>query len=177
MPVPVRLTFQPSQVRRKEQQLAKMSASENARAAQYARYPPLLDLESYLNCCSNTNLYPSLSSSITVAPYADAAFDVEAADMPHDSLIPQDPNARPRCFRNLFEECIFVFAVMMATSSTTFLQGVIVINTATIGSDLKMSEAQITWIAAAIGWVTVLHIASCFLPTLSYLCTFSDPLC
>jgi hypothetical protein len=41
--------------------------------------------------------------------------------------------------------------VMMATASTTFLQGVIVINTATNGRDLNMTPAQITWISAAIG--------------------------
>lgn len=62
-----------------------------------------------------------------------------------------DPNARPSCFRNLFEEIIFVFTVMMAIACTTFLQGVIVINTATIGESLDMQPAQITWIAAALG--------------------------
>jgi len=50
-------------------------------------------------------------------------------------LVDHDPNARPRCFRNAFEEYGFVFTVMMATASTTFLQGVIIINTATIQRD------------------------------------------
>lgn len=35
-----------------------------------------------------------------------------------------DPNSRPTCFRNIFEELIFVFTVTMATSSTTFIQGI-----------------------------------------------------
>lgn len=73
---------------------------------------------------------------------------------------PLDPNARPACFRNLFEECIFVFTVMMATSATTFVQGVIVINTALIGEDLMMTSAQMTWIAAAIGSVLFLDVLS-----------------
>ncbi|PVH80480.1 MFS general substrate transporter [Cadophora sp. DSE1049] len=67
------------------------------------------------------------------------------------ALVASDPNARPKQFRNLFEECIFVFTAMMAIASTTFIQGVIVINTGTIGRDLSMTPAQVTWIAAAIG--------------------------
>jgi len=66
-------------------------------------------------------------------------------------LVEQDPNARPKCFRNLFEEIIFILTVMMAVSCTTFLQGVTVINTATIGRSLHMSPAEVTWISAAIG--------------------------
>lgn len=90
----------------------------------------------------------SSSRSSSLCP-AYRAFDIEV-DMAQ-SLITSDPNARPKHFRNLFEECLFVFMVMMATASTTFLQGVIVINTATIGRDLNMTPAQITWISAAIG--------------------------
>jgi hypothetical protein len=78
------------------------------------------------------------------------AFDIEV-EMAR-SLITSDPDVRPEHFRNLFEECLFIFMVMMATASTTFLQGVIVINTATIGRDLTMTPAQITWISAAIGY-------------------------
>jgi hypothetical protein len=82
--------------------------------------------------------------------------DVEMAR----SLITSDPDARPEHFRNLFEEYLFVFMVMMATASTTFLQGVIVINTATIGRDLAMTPAQITWISAAIGYDSQLCLNS-----------------
>ncbi|KAH7420231.1 major facilitator superfamily domain-containing protein, partial [Cadophora sp. MPI-SDFR-AT-0126] len=67
------------------------------------------------------------------------------------ALVASDPNARPKQFRNLFEECIFVFTAIMAIASTTFIQGVIVINTGTIGRDLSMTPAQVTWVAAAIG--------------------------
>jgi len=146
MAVPLKLNFQPSQ-RRKERRLARMSTTENTRADHF----PGQTLEAYLKSSSNTNLYPSLSSLATIAPYSDCkSLDVEAGMA--QALIHQGANARPKHFKNLFEECIFVFAVMMATSSTTFLQGVIVINTATIGKDLKMTAAQITWIASAIGY-------------------------
>ncbi|KAF8854768.1 MFS general substrate transporter, partial [Acephala macrosclerotiorum] len=77
------------------------------------------------------------------------AYNIEV-DMARE-LITADPNARPKHFRNVFEEFIFVFTVMMATACTTFIQGVVNINTVTIGRDLLMTPAQITWIAAAIG--------------------------
>jgi hypothetical protein len=109
------------------------------------------DSSLYLDSSINTNLYSSLSSLATLAPYSDLnSDDDEEANMTRE-LVPRGPNDRPSCFRNLFEEWIFVFAIMMATSATTFLQGVIVINTATIGDDLKMTAAQMTWTAAAIG--------------------------
>jgi hypothetical protein len=93
--------------------------------------------------------YPSVSSSGTAIPSNPKCFDIEA-DMAN-ALIPQNPNSRPKYFRNLYEECIFVFAIMMATSSTTFLQGATVINTANIGKDLNMNPANISWISAALG--------------------------
>jgi hypothetical protein len=122
--------------------------------------PPCQDLETYLKSSNNTNLYPSLSSPATLAPYEDLerAFPGDMAE----PLIPQDPNARPKCFRNLFEEGIFIFTVMMATSATTFIQGVVIINTALIGRDLLMNSSQITWIAAAIGYLFAsLHTVHC----------------
>lgn len=103
-----------------------------------------------LNTSNNANLSPSLLSLATVARCTDQGSFAIQANMA-DYLALANPNARPEHFRNLFEECIFVFAIMMATSATTFIQGVIVINTATIGNDLKMTSAQVTWIAAAIG--------------------------
>ncbi|KAK2624927.1 hypothetical protein QTJ16_005296 [Diplocarpon rosae] len=91
----------------------------------------------------------SARTSTTLVDSEVKAFDVEA-DMAL-ALVVSNPNARPRHFRNLFEECIFVFTAMMAIASTTFLQGAIVINTGTIGQDLNMTAAQVSWIAAAIG--------------------------
>jgi hypothetical protein len=128
-----------------------MSVYETARTPQYHG----LDSRSYPNIALNSNfkIYSSLPSlpSLTTVPYSDVkSFDVEA-DVAQ-TLIQQDPNARPRYFRNNFEECIFVFTVMMATASTTFLQGVVVINTALIGRSLHMTAAEIAWIGAAIGY-------------------------
>lgn len=80
----------------------------------------------------------------------DKSQDVEAAMA--EVIEDEDPDARPKVFRNAFEECIFVFTVMLSTASTTFLQGVIVINTATIGASLHMVPIQIVWISAAIGY-------------------------
>ncbi|KAG0651925.1 putative MFS-type transporter [Hyphodiscus hymeniophilus] len=68
-----------------------------------------------------------------------------------EALMSQNPNARPKHFNSNIQEYIFVFTVMMAAASTTFLQGVTVMNTATIGKDMNMTAAEITWISAALG--------------------------
>ncbi|CZS92013.1 related to aminotriazole resistance protein [Rhynchosporium graminicola] len=98
-------------------------------------------------CSSDYTPRPSFTTTLVNSDVN--AFDVEA-DMAF-ALIASDPNARPKQFRTLFEEYIFVFTAMMAIASTTFIQGVVVINTGTIGRDLSMTSAQVTWIAAAIG--------------------------
>jgi MFS family permease len=124
-----------------------MSFHEAARAPRY----PWANSSNNGAIKSNHQVFPSLSSS-TIAHGSDIkAFDIEV-DMAQN-LITHDPNARPSHFRNAFEECIFVFTVMMATASTTFLQGVIIINTATIALSLNMTDAQMTWIAASIGYI------------------------
>ena len=99
---------------------------------------------------STRNIFSS-HSSLTALHHPDVkCFDVEA-DMA-EAVIPQDPNARPKHFSSAFEECVFIFTVMMSAASTTFLQGVTVINTASIGRDLNMTAAEVTWISAALGY-------------------------
>jgi hypothetical protein len=96
------------------------------------------------------NEYTSFALGTNVRNRKHEALDAEVSMA--QALMPQDPNGRPAHFANNFEEAIFVFTVMMATAATTFLQGVIVINTVAIGKNLNMTDSQITWIAAAIGW-------------------------
>ncbi|KAG4428451.1 hypothetical protein IFR05_016063, partial [Cadophora sp. M221] len=105
--------------------------------------------QSHSSRSAASSTHSSSPSFATLVNSDVTAFDVEA-DMAF-ALVASDPNARPKQFRNLFEECIFVFTAMIAIASTTFVQGVIVINTGTIGRDLNMTPAQVTWIAAAIG--------------------------
>lgn len=97
---------------------------------------------SWMTPSMNPNQHPyPLTSSVTGSVHPRyTAFDIEV-EMAR-ALITSDPDARPKHFRSLFEECLFVFMVMMATASTTFLQGVMVINTATIGRDLVMTPAH-----------------------------------
>jgi hypothetical protein len=63
------------------------------------------------------HMYPLLTSSTAGVASSDVkAFDVEVAMA--KSIMDPNPDARPRHFRNLFQECIFVFTVMMSTAST-----------------------------------------------------------
>jgi hypothetical protein len=122
----------------------------------------LPDLEPRRKILENTHV--NISTSVPAnPPGVDFDGPTNLADA-SQSLIPQNVNARPTCFRSLFEEYIFVFTVMMATSSTTILNGAITINLAIIASDLIMSSAQLAWIAAAIGYL--LHICTLMPPVL-----------
>jgi hypothetical protein len=65
-------------------------------------------------------MYPTLFSSTAGVASSDVkAFDVEVAMA--NSIIDLNPDARPRHFRSLFQEYIFVFTVMMSTASTVGL--------------------------------------------------------
>lgn len=56
--------------------------------------------------------------------------------------------ARPKCFSSTFQECLFVLTATMAIGQQSFFQGCIVGVTASIGKDLGMNSAEITWINA-----------------------------
>lgn len=56
---------------------------------------------------------------------------------------------RPDCFKNTYQEVSFVFQATMATATSSFLTGVCLIVTASIGRDLGMTQGQISWITAS----------------------------
>lgn len=57
-------------------------------------------------------------------------------------------SGRPKCFSSTFQECLFVLTATMAIGQQSFFQGAIVGVTASIGKDLNMNSAEITWINA-----------------------------
>lgn len=56
---------------------------------------------------------------------------------------------RPPCFSSTLQEVSFVTQSTIAMSTTTFLVGASSIVTASIGRDLNMTQAEISWIAAS----------------------------
>jgi hypothetical protein len=60
---------------------------------------------------------------------------------------------RPKCFSSTFQEIMFVLTATMAIGQQSFFQGCIVGVTASIGSDLHMNSAEITWINAGASYV------------------------
>ncbi|KAK9855415.1 hypothetical protein MYU51_002937 [Penicillium brevicompactum] len=60
----------------------------------------------------------------------------------------QSDGQRPKCFNSTFQEVLFVLTATMAIGQQSFFQGCIVGVTASIGSDLNMNSAEITWINA-----------------------------
>ena len=57
--------------------------------------------------------------------------------------------ARPACFNSTLQEVLFVTMATLAMATNSFLTGVTMIITASIGKDLGMTQSQITWISAA----------------------------
>ncbi|KAF4459173.1 major facilitator superfamily [Fusarium albosuccineum] len=83
---------------------------------------------------------------------ADDVQDVEGSGEEQQSVqnkAVSDLGARPRCFKNTFQEVAFVFMATIAMATNTFLTGSTVIVTAAIGRDLGMTQSQISWISAA----------------------------
>ncbi|TGO26229.1 hypothetical protein BPAE_0064g00450 [Botrytis paeoniae] len=91
--------------------------------------------------------YPNVTSSICDPTIKECNLEPSKLQIMTD----HDTNSRPLCFSNWAQEWAFVFTVMLASSSTTIIQGVILIMTNTIGQGLKASAPQVTWIAAAVG--------------------------
>lgn len=60
---------------------------------------------------------------------------------------------RPKCFNSTVQECLFVLTATMAIGQQSFFQGCIVGVTASIGADLNMNSAEITWINAGASYV------------------------
>lgn len=69
----------------------------------------------------------------------------------NDSAV--DVSERPKCFNSTFQEVLFVLTATMAIGQQTFFQGCIVGVTASIGKDLHMNSAEITWINAGASYV------------------------
>lgn len=61
----------------------------------------------------------------------------------------QDGNSRPACFKSTTQEIFFVLSATMAIAMSSLLQGSVTVTSSSIGSDLDMSTAEITWITAA----------------------------
>ena len=66
-----------------------------------------------------------------------------------DHSQPVQNGSRPACFKNTFQEVLFVLAATMAIGMTSFLAGSITVTSSFIGRDLDMSTAEITWISSA----------------------------
>jgi hypothetical protein len=58
-------------------------------------------------------------------------------------------NGRPACLHSTIQELLFILTATMAVSMTSFLAGLTMVITSSIGDDLHMNSAEITWISAS----------------------------
>ena len=56
---------------------------------------------------------------------------------------------RPKCFRNTFQEVLFVLLATVGMAMSTLLTGATVVVAESIRKDLRMSQSQLSWISAA----------------------------
>lgn len=56
---------------------------------------------------------------------------------------------RPACFSSTLQEISFVLTVTFAVSTSQILGGVLMTSTNTIGRDLDMTSAEVTWLTAS----------------------------
>jgi hypothetical protein len=78
---------------------------------------------------------------------------------PGVTLTENDYTERPKCFNSTLQECLFVLTATMAIGQQSFFQGCIVGVTASIGTDLNMNSAEITWINAGASYVLPLSLS------------------
>ena len=82
---------------------------------------------------------------------------IDQKKRPEMTLATEDRQAdyarRPECFNSTLQECLFVLTATMAIGQQSFFQGAIVGVTASIGKDLNMNSAEITWINAGASYV------------------------
>ncbi|KAF4553444.1 Hypothetical protein D9617_7g031720 [Elsinoe fawcettii] len=60
-----------------------------------------------------------------------------------------DYGARPECFRNTFQELLFVFIATMAMGMNPFLMGTTTVIPEIVARALNMTQAEITWLTAS----------------------------
>lgn len=117
---------------------------------------------------SDRSRAPGTSGSDTATEYSERPHDPK--DSPRSSTPPPAPETtvaptagedvvpgegksglgqRPACFSSTVQEVSFVAQSTIAMSTTTFLVGASSIVTASIGRDLNMTQAEISWIAAS----------------------------
>lgn len=64
--------------------------------------------------------------------------------------IDTDPHgSRPACFNSLLQECLFVLTTTVAVGQSSIFTGALLCMTNSIGKDLNMTAAEVTWISAA----------------------------
>ncbi|KAK6004249.1 hypothetical protein QM012_009099 [Aureobasidium pullulans] len=89
---------------------------------------------------------------MTAAPVAPASAATNMVDEkvvnPSTVEIP-NPEGRPSCFKSTTQEVLFVLTATMAIAMGAFLSGAVSVISASVGRDLGMTTAEITWMSSA----------------------------
>lgn len=73
------------------------------------------------------------------------------APLDTSSTAQSDPyGSRPKCFRNVLSECLFVLTTAFAVGQTSVLNGVLIVMSGTIQKDLNMNSSETTWLVGGL---------------------------
>ncbi|KIY03507.1 uncharacterized protein Z520_00198 [Fonsecaea multimorphosa CBS 102226] len=100
----------------------------------------------------STQAHPSQDPDVEARTQALDFPKVEPTTSIGTSLAPteSDPHGtRPACFSSFFQECLFVLTTTIAVGQSSIFTGAILCLTNSIGEDLNMTAAEVTWISAA----------------------------
>ncbi|KAG9769387.1 major facilitator superfamily transporter, partial [Aureobasidium melanogenum] len=89
---------------------------------------------------------------MAAAPVAPASATIDAVD--EKAVVPStveisNPEGRPPCFKSTTQEVLFVLTATMAIAMGAFLSGAVSVISASVGADLGMTTAEITWMSSA----------------------------
>jgi MFS family permease len=84
-----------------------------------------------------------------VAPASAATNLVDEKAMNPSTVEISNPEGRPSCFKSTTQEVLFVLTATMAIAMGAFLSGAVAVISASVGADLGMTTAEITWISSA----------------------------
>ena len=66
-----------------------------------------------------------------------------------EQMVPSKLGDRPECFKNTLQEVLFIFTATMAIAMGSITTGSVIVISSFIGTDLRMTTAEITWVTSA----------------------------
>ena len=105
--------------------------------------------EEVLNCEDGINRSDLEAKDSRATPTFETLPPIIPFSEPLQEVISNPYGDRPACFKNTFEECVFVLTTTLAIGQSSIFNGATTGILFSIASDLNMNAAEVTWISAS----------------------------